>query len=272
MKEQHTVLSVALAIALIAASSLDAQKWVKFEGTSAAGGKMQLAGILTVPPGKGSFPAVVMLCGCAGLKNQDDQVLQQSWADRFAGFGYVTLQVDSFGPRGYDNGVCEGGDEVNNLLRAKDAFAGKTYLAHLKFVDAGRMAVAGWSHGGWAVMAAVDANNRDKGDEPFQAAVALYPWCVASYKRDTPLLILIGAKDDIFSSTQCQGRYDKTLNDVKYEQIVRVYPNATHAFDIEKFTKDYGHPMRYDPQATADAIIQTRDFLAKYLKAPGGAE
>lgn len=269
MKKRIVALASVLVIGLVAASSLRVQKWVKFEGTSALGEKMQLAGILTVPKGKGRFPAVVMLCGCAGLKNKDDRVLQQSWADRFSDWGYVSLQVDSFGPRGYDDGVCVCGDEVDNQLRAKDAFAGKKYLASLDFVDAGNIAVAGWSHGGWAVLAAADASGRDEGSKPFQAAVAFYPRCVASYSRDTPLLIMIGAKDGIFSSKHCEARYDKTLNDAEYEQRIIVYPNATHAFDIEKFTKDYGSPMRHDPKATEDAIIQTKAFLAKYLKPPG---
>jgi dienelactone hydrolase len=250
----------------IACTSLNAQKWVKFQGISASGGSLQLAGILTTPKGNGPFPAVVMLCGCAGLNNRDDKILQQSWAGHFADWGYVSLQVDSFGPRGYKDGVCEGGDEVNNRLRTKDAFAGKRYLESLKIVNKDRIAVAGWSHGGWALMTTIDASYRGEGDRPFQAAIAFYPWCVSSYKRDTPLLVLIGEKDSIFSARDCLNRIDKTLNDTKYEQKVIVYPNATHAFDIEKFTKDYGSPMRHDPDATKDAINQVKLFLEKYLK------
>lgn len=227
---------------------------------------MQLTGILKVPQGKGPFPAVVMLCGCNGLNNRDEQVLQQSWANHFDEWGYVSLQVDSFGPRGYMEGVCECGDEVDNKLRAKDAFAAKKYLESRKFVNSKRIAVVGWSHGGWAIMAAIDATYRSEDDRPFQAAIAFYPWCVATYRRDTPILILIGEKDGIFPPEGCLSRIDWTLNDEKYEQKVIIYPNATHAFDIEKFTKNYGHPMRHDAKATADAIIQTKLFLKKYLK------
>jgi len=255
--------------AAITCTFLHAQKWVNFEGTSEFGDNMQLSGVLTVPQGKGPFPAVVMLCGCAGLNNFDDKILQQSWADQFAAWGYVSLQVDSFGPRGYKDGVCVGGDEVDNRVRAIDAFAAKRYLGTIEIIDKQKIAVAGWSHGGWALMAAIDAFYRAEGDLPFKAAIAFYPWCLSSYKRDTPLLILIGEKDTIFSSNDCLNRRDKTLNNVEYEQKVIVYPNATHAFDIKKFTKDYGVPMRHDPEATADAILQVEAFLARYLKTSG---
>lgn len=249
-------------------TSLHAEKWVKLEGTNERGAKIQLAGILTVPRGKGPFPAVVMLCGCGGLNNRDDKISQQSWADRFAEWGYVSLQVDSFGPRGSKDGICGSPYEVEYRLRARDAFAGKSYLGRLRYVDTDRIAVAGWSHGGWAVMAAIDASNRTEGDRAFQAAIAFYPRCVTTLKRDTPLLILIGEEDAIFSSEACLTRIDRTLDGMNCEQKVVVYPNAAHGFDMEELTKDYGQLMRYDSEATADATIQTRAFLDRYLKGP----
>jgi dienelactone hydrolase len=64
----------------------------------------------------------------------------------------------------------------------------------------------------------------------------------------------------------CRIRF-RTLNGEKIEQKLVVYPNAYHSFDFEEPDEYFqGHLLQYDPEATADAIIQTRDFLAKYLK------
>jgi hypothetical protein len=46
-----------------------------------------------------------------------------------------------------------------------------------------------------------------------------------------------------------------------HEIILKIYPGAYSPFDIEG--KDLG---AYDPIATADAIEQTKNFLAKHVK------
>ena len=267
MKKSRILPGAIFSLLVIAAASLNAQDWVTFDGKTPTAEKLPLAGILTSPGGDGPFPAVVMLCGCGGLKKKDDAEQQASWAERLVNWGYVTLQVDSFGPRDFDN-ICTKPNAVNDWLRSMDAFAAKAYLSGLSFVDSDRIGVIGWSHGGWTVMKVVDAFNRDKDCKPFQAAVAVYPLCAASFKRDTPLLILIGAKDDSMPAKLCESRMDGTLNDGKYEQKLIIYPNAHHAFDFEGMKKDENsHHFEYDPETAADAIVQTRDFLAKYLKA-----
>ena len=117
-------------------------------------------------------------------------------------------------------------------------------------------------------MSIIDAVYRDREVKAFKAAIAFYPFCDGSIKRDTPLLILIGAKDDWCPSRLCERRTDGRLDGGDYELQLAVYPNAYHGFDYEELPVDlYGHHTEYDPEASADAIIRTRDFLAKYLKA-----
>ena len=70
---------------------------VTFQGTTKtkAGDFVILKGKLTKPQGNGPFPAIVMLHGCRGIDKAQD-----AWAERFATWGYVALQVDSYAPRG----------------------------------------------------------------------------------------------------------------------------------------------------------------------------
>ncbi len=104
---------------------------------------------------------------------------------------------------------------------------------------------------------------------PFQAAVAFYPQSYPVYKPDTPLLILIGEKDDI-----CHPESSKLLAKKYAEQnwqsamSLVVYPEAGHAFDLEGIDLVWqGHHLKYDPPAAEDATERTRNFLARHLAA-----
>jgi dienelactone hydrolase len=112
-----------------------------------------LTGKLTKPQGDGPFPAVVLLHGCGGIvKNNDD------WAERLTSWGYVALQVDSFGPRGQSN-IYSNTMLIPLHLRVQDAYDAKSYLAGFPFVDRNRIAVMGWFTGGNITLAAVSASN-----------------------------------------------------------------------------------------------------------------
>ena len=55
----------------------------------------RLTGVLRKPGGPGPFPAVVLMHGCGGI-----QPGNEIWASDLTTWGYVTLLVDSFTPRG----------------------------------------------------------------------------------------------------------------------------------------------------------------------------
>ena len=237
-----------------------------FPGKSADGQPLQLAGILTAPQGKGPFPAIVMLPTCDGLREPTTARAMTDWAGRLAAWGYVTLQVDSLGPRGLADS-CEQDVSISAGEAVSDAFAARTWLSTLSAVDAARIGVIGWSIGGIAVTVLVDAFERAKTVVPFKAAVAFYPMCASYMRRDTPLLILIGGKDDWFSARRCQMQSDGTLNGVSIELTLKVYPNATHLFDfVDIFADILGHHYEYDAEATQDAMVRTKAFLGKYLQ------
>jgi dienelactone hydrolase len=253
---------------LVAALPAIAAEQVRIAARTEAGEEMQLPGILHKPGGSGPFPAVVMLCGCGGFAKKEDAMHQATWAQRLVGWGYVALRVDSFSPRGPSN-ICEDTSTVSDDMRSHDAYSAKAYLSALPFVDPRRIAVMGWSHGGWAVMKIIDGYYRDKTVDPFKAAVAFYPYCQRLYGPDTPLLVLIGKKDDWCPASYCESlKQYGAYNDSKYEFTLKIYPNAYHAFDFEGLKEDLlGHHAEYDPEAASDAISQARDFLARYLAA-----
>jgi len=237
------------------------------------GENLQLPGILHKPSGDGPFPAVVLLVGCEGIAHPDtdppDTKAQAEWFDRLVGWGYVALEVDSFSPRGHYS-VCDNTGVVNADMRSHDAFAAKAYLSKLSFVDPKNIGVMGWSHGGWSLMRVIDAAFRDQSLSPFKVAVGFYPYCQPLVYPDTPLLVLIGRKDDWCPAALAESLGKEYKNwGWKPELALTVYPSSTHAFDVDwgKGGFTFGeHHMDYDEQATADAISRTKAFLAKYLQ------
>ena len=253
----------ALLLLIGTAYSAAAADTVTFMGTStdSYGKPVMLTGKQTKPQGKGEFPAVVMLHGCGGVKSREDV-----WVKRFVNWGYVAFQVESFTPRGHTN-ICSSVRIIPPKTRAQDAHDARSYLGGLPFVDRNRIAVMGWSHGGWTTLHTISEKirTRKRGDS-FQAAVAFYPYCNISLEDlRAPLLILIGELDDWCPAAMCSNMMPsrKTANEV----ILKIYPGAYHGFDWEGKDFTYkGHRFLYDPTATADAIVRVKNFLAKYLQ------
>jgi len=250
-------------------------KDISFKATTKtpSGDFVTLTGKLTKPQGEGPSPAVVLMDGCGGVSEFMD-----SWADKLASSGYVALVLDSFGPRGEPKGICAKPMLIPHTVRSQDAFDAKAYLGGLPFVDRQRIAVMGFSHGGLAALCAVSDSNyaavatmikvipSRKIEDPFRAAIAFYPYCRGKLEdSNAPLLILAGTLDDWCPPDVCQKNMPsgKTAQEITF----KVYPGATHGFDREGVDVTVqGHRMLYNPQATADAIIQVKEFLAKHMK------
>ncbi|MEM8934393.1 MAG: SdrD B-like domain-containing protein, partial [Acidobacteriota bacterium] len=130
--------------------------------------RILLRGRLIEPAGAGPHPAVVVLHGSAGMwttppddnlplgdmKSQFDD-----WAAMLVADGYVTLILDSFGPRGYvifqGKVPPEDSDVAPVYERSRDAFDALAYLRGLPNVDGERVGLLGFSHGGGGVAGAL---------------------------------------------------------------------------------------------------------------------
>ena len=176
------------------------------------------------------------------------------------------MLVDSFRPRGVGT-VCNHGMDVPPLLQAQDGFNAADYLRTLPGIRADRIGLIGFSHGGWAVLKAVLADTVAQDHAtPFAVAVAFYPGC---QKPASPLatdtLILMGDADDWTPVAACRRWYDQADRATHILQM-KVYPNALHGFDAAHMPYVYaGHFVGRNPDAAADAVAVTRDFLAQRL-------
>ena len=226
-----------------------------------------LTGVLNKPKGKGPFPAVVLMHGADGF--EDSKPRTDSWLKRLVSWGYVTLAVDSLGPRGIET-LHGNSAELFRMVsvRAFDAYDAKSFLADLAFVDQKRIAVMGWSHGGMTVLASVIKINVPrplKNEEPFKVAISFYPYCDDLLTNtNAPLLILQGELDGLTAESCSQFMVSKPK---KHEVILKTYPETYHGFDWEGKDAIYrGHKVLYNPKAAKDATIQVKSFLEKYLR------
>lgn len=227
-------------------------------------GDVKIWSELTKPEGDGLFPAVVLLHGCAGPIAD----LDPYWAADLTRWGYVTIRPDSFTSRGIAN-VCGQDFKIGPKIRAQDAYDALKYLSSLPFVDIDRVAVMGWSHGGWSTLEVTDTNTVRDQKRRFKAAIAFYPWCgwrASGAEFYAPMLVLIGSEDDWTSASLCQGMVKhRKSTDVPLDIVV--YEGAYHSFDIRRPLRAYlGHALGYDGRATTDATKRVKDFLARHLR------
>ena len=242
----------------MATDHIGALEVLSFSNANVGGPRSNQAGELFVPPGAGPFPAVIVLHGCNGVSPHT-----RGWARRMASWGYAALVIDSFRPRGVVN-VCNNGRLLPTALRASDAFAGAAYLATLASVDAAHIALIGFSHGaGSALWAAMRST---PGTAPFQAIVAYYPGCPAEPRPlGTDVLILIGDADDWTPAQRCIDVVPRYGDDA-HRPVLKVYPGATHSFDVPLPERTYfGHRLAHDAAAAADAADMTRRFFVERL-------
>ena len=243
-------------------SNVFAVEDVKFEANdkTQSGEQLMLTGKLRKPEGKGPFPAIVMLHPCIGMRKELDV-----WAERLVSWGYVTLQVDSFGPRGVTCMPGEGSPADGK--RAQDAHDAKAYLAKLPYVNGNKIGLIGWGLGGLALTAALSKYTyiKNRGN-PFTAAVAYCPTITQTLNdMDAPLLILHAELDTLDNVQKLPMMAPSGKTDP--ELIYHIYPGATIGFDWVGFDETVaGLQAKYNPEIGEDAFGRTKAFYGKYLK------
>src|ERR1051325_3418406 len=145
-------------------------------------------------------PLVVALHGCGGLygSDRDLNARHAEMGELLRRQGYHVLFPDSFAPRGYAS-ICAikiGTRDLNVANRRRDVLGALAWAALRPEVDAGRIAILGWSHGGSTVLSSNNRQNKEVAGSTVQprAAVAFYPGCSAylksrdGYRPNAPLL------------------------------------------------------------------------------------
>jgi dienelactone hydrolase len=214
--------------------------------TIAASGDEQPAtvtGDLSMPGGAtGRVPAVIVLHSCSGMTpNLAD------WAHEINRMGFAALVLDSFGGRGITE-VCTGRTPVSIGSRLNDTFRALALLAEHPRIDPRRIAVLGFSHGGWVALWASQAHYERRflrANLDFAAHAAFYPAaCNARLLHETdmapgPVRIFHGTADDWTPVAACRQWVSRRQAAGRHVSLV-TYEGAMHAFDVPLFT-----PPRY---------------------------
>jgi dienelactone hydrolase len=218
--------------------------------------------------GGAPYPAVVVLHGCNGMFGHSAVI-----ADRLSSWGYVTLAVDSLGPRVSDiENRCRRGLPEQEF----DAYAALRYLSQLDFVDPARVAVFGQSKGGETALHVMDHDRAAQFlRERFRAAIAYYPYCdIQAATMMAPTLILTGEADETSPVEQCREMAAHARPEGAPIALA-VYPGVHHNFDVALLTpgvRYQGFWLEYNEPATRDAEEKTHAFLDAHLAetSPGG--
>ena len=219
-------------------------------------GDETVQGILYTPPGKGPFPALIVIHEWWGL---NDWVKDQ--ASKLAGQGYEALAIDL-----YREKVATTPEMAHELMRGvpddrakRDLHAAFEFLESQPNVNKKRIGAIGWCMGGgYALDVALD--------EPTLAAdVINYGHLVTDpaeiKKIDAPILGLFGAQDQGITPDDVH-KFEAAMKQQGKKIEIKIYEDAGHAFENPNNKNKPG----YRPDDAADAWQRTSNFLAENLK------
>lgn len=285
MPPMKLIAVLAACLILCVGQAVAAPQTVQVPTAGVSSAPAPLSAFVFSPQGTGKHAAVVMVHGCGGAYGKDGQLNPRHtmWGEYLASQGYVALMLDSFGARGVTQ-ICTikfSERTIKEADRVGDAYAALAYLRQLPTVDANRIALLGWSHGGGVVLGAI--TQRQQGDG-FNAAVSFYPGCTSRNKKAdsfhpyAPLLLLIGEADDWTPAEPCKALAATVAARGEPMQLV-TYPDTYHDFDNPALTTKRvrkevpngvnpgeGVTIAPNPQAREDAKKRVVHFLAEHQK------
>ena len=198
-----------------------------------------IAGHLRLPKMEGKQAVVILMHGAPAVGGSQGTV--DAWSRVLNEAGVGTFVVDSFTGRGINTFADVG--KISPISRVNDAYGALEVLIKHPLVDASKIAVMGFSHGGPAAMY---SNMRrfkpTSGSEAkFAAHVGVYGVCNVAYNDDvdvnSPVLLLHGSADDWIPSKNCKDYADRLVKAGKNAKYIE-YPDAHHAFDAPRLTQE----------------------------------
>ena len=235
----------------------------------------QIYGYVTIPQGEPPFPLIVLPHGGPQVS---EMISYDPWAQMLANHGYMVLQPQYRGSHNYGLDFYKASfvgeqSQAGRLMQA-DKDSGALYLVEQGLADADRLAMIGWSYGGYA---ALIATIRDP--QIYQCAVAgaavsdpvmqlnYYRYGVRGAQKEEqfglwltavspidevdkvniPLLLVHGSADARVSLDHLikyKRQLDKHEKDYQYIEL----ENAAHFFNTLNFkhrVKFYGEMLRF---------------------------
>ena len=237
-------------IALLASTAFAADS----KSVSYKSGDETVQAVLYTPPGKGPFPAVIVIHEWWGL---NDWIKGQ--ASKLADEGYVALAIDL-----YRGKVATTPDMAHEIMRGvpedrakRDLHAAFEFLQAQPNVRKDRIGAIGWCMGGgYSLEVALQ--------EPTLAADVINYGHLATdtdaiKKINAPILGLFGGQDHGITPDDVH-KFEATMKQLGKKIDVKIYDDAGHAFENPNNKEGY----RADD--AADAWRRTVLFLAENLK------
>jgi dienelactone hydrolase len=228
--------------------------------------------VVVGPDDEEARPAVILFHGCGGMRPH-----LPLYAEAAKAAGWRAFIVDSYTPRGWGrifalSMVCSGAILRGNE-RAGDVLAAIEGVAVRPDVDAGRIAVAGWSHGGWSIMELLAAPRARPGElgvtdagsaslAGLKGAWMAYPYvgflalARARPWHHQPRTEVVIARHDHLTTVRNAERVFAG-HAAQGARIETWIAEGTHSFDEPTSAP----PMRHDPVLTEASIGRFQSFL-----------
>ncbi|MBD2837155.1 dienelactone hydrolase family protein [Pseudomonas sp. JM0905a] len=220
---------------------------------------------LFTPEGSGPFPTVLVFHGCSG----QSELFMRNVKGWLLPAGYAVMFVDSHAARGIKDWrpVCDGKRLWGNE-RAIDVYAALALARSNPAIDSDRLALLGYSHGGWTILDALSYDGSAGHGFPatgkgalagVRGVITYYPYCgFPAHLRDglghnAPVLMFLGGKDHVTDHQQCLSALDQLTGDRL--QLVQ-YGNADHVFDQRSDLNTYQPGPAQDAQQRALAFLR----------------
>jgi len=202
--------------------------------TGKNGTLVTLAGYLRLPKNNEKNPVLVLFHGANGLGGDGSPVYD--WSRILNEAGIATFAVDSFSGRGI--ATLADASKIDPVSRVVDAYRALDLLAKHPLVDASKIAVMGFSHGGGAALYSSLVRFQQMYGKPevqFAAHVSVYGGCHTTFRQDEaltnrPVLMLHGTADDWVAIGPCREYVARLIKASMNARLIE-YPEAYHAFD-----------------------------------------
>ncbi len=244
---------------------------------------LSVSGQLRIPANStGTVPAVVIVHGTGGVDSRG-----KFYAEALNKAGIATLEIDMWAARGWLGGITGRPRGVPETL--PDAYGALKFLSEQPRIDPQRIGIMGFSWGGVVTMLSATEPYTMRytgGLLKFAAHVANYPVCwvynrVPGYEFNSftgsPVLIQAGQLDTYDDPDTCLNLVQSLPGSAQAFISVKVYPNATHAWDRLQpaitVTDPYSHKGaggQVDFVPNPGAAFKSRSTVVRFFKSEFG--
>ncbi len=281
-----TLSTLVTTLLLAAAAPLAFAELIKIPAPHIGEDKTMRAQWFTPDADRATGAAAILLHGCGGLgANRQLNARHKAAKDWLIERGIAVVFPESFTSRSFEE-VCTvkmQSRTIRQIDRVRDVMATHAWLRTQAGVDAKKIVLWGWSHGGSTVLNTLTHKpvfGDYTEDVKFVEAIAFYPGC-SSFAKDVapatisaPLTILMGDADDWTPAAPCAAFAARLKNNDQPVSIT-LYPGAYHDFDNPAgklrvradvpngVNTGKGVTVGPDPKAREDAMAKIDAILRK---------